>query len=102
MPVITTTRVKHDGTLYLKGEAVPFKHAQTLKDAGLAEGELDDQGSFDIAAIAQAILSLDPANEANFTRENEPKLEVLSEVVGFKVSGEMREMAVRLIDGAAE
>ena len=102
MPVVTTTRVKHEGTLYLNGDAVPFKHAQALKDAGFAEGELDDQGSLDIAAIAQAILSLDPANEDNFTRESEPKLDVLSEVVGFKVTGEMREMAVRLIDGAAQ
>lgn len=82
------------------GPKVPAKDAPDDIQAQI-DGEFDATGEVRermVAEVAEAIGTLDPENPEHYTVGGQPRLEALTEAVGFVVVGKLRESAMEVIE----
>ncbi|WP_072669498.1 HI1506-related protein [Vibrio injensis] len=61
--------------------------------SGHASGAVDGGSNGNALSIAEAIMQLDPSNEAHFTKSGKPELKALSTILGRNVTGAERDDA---------
>lgn len=61
--------------------------------SGHASGAVDGGSNGNALSIAEAIMQLDPNNEAHFTKSGKPELKALSTILGRNVTGAERDDA---------
>lgn len=71
-------------------------------ESGHAPGAVDGSGNSNALSIAEAIMQLDPSNEAHFTKSGKPELKALSTILGRNVTGAERDEVWSAMQDAAE
>lgn len=104
---IAKIRIRHNGKLYLPGQEFDLndktKHLVECGYASVSDGvdesTKQDKADPSIDEVIKAIESVDPAKADLWTSEDMPKCEILTEIAGFTVTGQMRKEAYEIIDG---